>query len=163
MDPEHPENHNLLLTDKDSQTLHFFGDDRIWRQGPYNDQMRLAIYDTNNVIKRLIPEKERGDYFDNHLVYGIGAKCNFKDDIGLRPIFDGIRGPLHEATMRLMKSDQEQPDELRQELEITQISTLSNQVLIEREITKRQQMQTDIRKLELEIELAKIKQQSAAA
>lgn len=165
LDPKHPENQNLLLTDKNSSILHFYGNDHTWRQGPYDDQMRLAIYDTNDVIKRLIPEKERGQYFDDHLVYGIGAKCNLKDDVGLKPIFDGIRGPLHEATKRLLmgKSAQEQADKIMAESQASDTSTLSEQVLIEREITKRQQMQTDLRKLELEIELAKIKNQSVAA
>lgn len=166
LDPEHPENHNMLLTDRNSDKVHFFGNNE-WNQGSFDEQIRLAVFDTNKAIQRTIPEKKRDDYYWNHLEHGIGTKCNNRDDAALRPIFDGLRDPLHQSTMRLMKIPQknDQPEDLSSIS--NRVEGVSESIVIEIEKTKRAQIEAatrekeaahKTRQLELQVELARLNQ-----
>ena len=139
LDPEHPQNTNILLTDRDGDNVHWYCDEKTgWQEGPYQYQIRNAIFDINKNLQSLIPFKERegSEYYWNHLVRGIGAACNERNDVILKPIFEGIRDPLHQATLRLMKIA---PDEIMTErLEKAQLPSSSASFAEQIELAKHQ-------------------------
>lgn len=162
LDPDHPENHNILLTDRDSDRVHYYADDKTWHEGDYTYELRNAIYDTNKNIQHMIPYQDRGDYYWNHLEWGIGQNCNMRNDLALKPIFDGIRDPLHKATLRLMNKELS-PDESSRPVSPNRQSSVHCDAIaiVEREKTLRKmedtkQEQEKTRQLELQLELARL-------
>lgn len=151
LDPEHPENHNLLLTDRDSDKVTFYGNNE-WKNGSFAEQMRLAVFDVNRAIQRTIPEKQRDEFYWNHLEHGIATKCNNKDDKALRPIFEGLRDPLHKSTMRLMglHSPDLPNDHVEEEIIHSGESTANIKIEMEREKTRRLEIQAQERTKEIE-------------
>lgn len=162
LDPEHPENHNILLTDRDSNKVHWYADKQTgWQEGDYLYQVRNAIFDTNKQIEAMIPYKDRqnSDYYWNHLVRGIPQACNERNDAVLKPIFEGIRDPLHQATLRLMNKDVSMPDDFEPSTSSKCQSIDGDTLLtIEKERTKQIELKENARtrQLELQIELAKL-------
>ena len=171
LDPEHPENHNIILTDRDSDKVHFYGDDQTWKEGDYTFHVRNAIFDTNKSLQNLIPYKQRegSEYYWNHLVRGIGGACNERNDAALKPIFEGIRDPLHQATLRLLNMETPQSEESSRENSPVR-RNFEAELAIEQERTKRvaerereRTKQIEIaerektRQLEIQLELAKLK------
>ena len=157
LDPEHPENHNILLTEKDSDKVHWYCDKETgWQQGDYIRTVRDAIFDTNKHIQSMIPFKERenSQYYWDHLVRGIGEAINHRNDAALKPIFEGIRDPLHQATLRLM--NKEPTEKSRPSSPIRQQQNIDGETMrvIERERTAREKERT--RQLELQVELARL-------
>lgn len=172
LDPQHPENHNLLLTDRDSDQVHFFGNDN-WNSGSFDEQMRIAIFDVNRAIQRTIPEQHRDEYYWNHLEYGIGAKCNSRDDAALRPIFEGLRDPLHQSTLRLMgmpinqRRNKSEPigDSARDiilnvEKERTKQIELREKTRMKELELSQEKEREKTRQMELQLELARLQKQS---
>lgn len=162
LDEEHPENNNLLLTDRDSDKVLFVADDNGWQEGDYTYQIRNAIYDTNKSLQSLIPYKQResSDYYWNHLVRGIGGACNERNDAVLKPILEGMREPLHQATLRLMNI-QPVEDMDRSGTDSSVAANIELAVVIEKEKTLREQEKTlrekeKTRQLELQVELARL-------
>lgn len=160
LDPQHPENHNLLLPQKDGNQVHFYGNDK-WNTGSFDEQIRLAVFDVNKAIQRAIPEKNRDDYYWNHLEHGIGTKCNNKEDAALRPIFEGLRDPLHESTLRLMGIDptQEMVSGERKHDEAS-LEWERERTLQMKEKTRQLELTERTRQMELELQLAKMKAES---
>ena len=179
LDPEHPENRNILLTDRDSDKVMFIVDENGWQEGDFNFQIRNAIFDTNNSIGQLIPYKERmeSDYYWNHLQHGIARACNERNDIALKPIFDGIRDPLHQATLKLMNMEATEDHSQAMTETCDRQREVGGELalLIEQEKTKREKERTlrenekertlrenekeRTRQLELQVELARIQAQ----
>ena len=190
LDPEHPENTNILLTDAEGDKVHYYCDEEHgWQEGPFQYQVRQAIYDVNKNLQSLIPFKERegSEYYWNHLMRGIQDACNYRDDIALKPIFDGIRRPLHEATLRLIKIAPDEPEisdivqapsascgSMSEQIELlkyqARVAESRQMEAAERtkeaaertkeaaERTKQMQLEERTKQLQLELELARLKQ-----
>lgn len=167
LDPEHPENQNILLTERDSDKVHFYTDDKEWQEGYYLYQIRQAIYDVNKNIGDLIPYKQRqnSEYYWSHLMRGIQAHCNERNDVALKPIIDGIREPLHKATLRLMdieppetgESTPSPADQIDRDIKLTKILEEQRTLRMnEREKTRQSEERT--KQLQLELELARLRQ-----
>ena len=164
LDPEHPENHNILLTERDSDRVHWYADkEKGWQEGEFTYQVRNAIFDTNKHIQAMIPwkEREKSEYYWNHLVRGMGEAINHRNDIALKPIFEGIRDPLHKATLRLMNreitepAESSRPSSPRRQQDIEAISIIEAHKT-EREKERTKQIKAKTRQLELQVELAKL-------
>ena len=156
LDTEHPENHNLLLTSKDSDRIHYFHNDE-WREGCYQETLRNALIDDKQRLRELIGFKNRDEtFYWGYLERHVGQKINEKDHIALKPIYDGIRDPLLESSLKLAAKHDPQAIKLNNEVDEQHASIKTADVLaIEQEKTR--QKNEDRRRTELELEILKLK------
>lgn len=157
LDKEHPENHNLLLTSKDSNKIHYYEADG-WKEGCFNERIREALLDDKFRLRDMIGVRNRDDkFYWGYLEHHVGQKINERDHIALKPIIDGIRDPLLESTLKLAAVHDEHSirlnDEKYREIQ-KQILETENDKILEIEKTK-------ARQLELELEIMKLKIKSA--
>lgn len=108
LNDEHPENHNLLLPDRDGDMIHWKSKDG-WKQTDYKEKIRSLLH---NDIINVLDTKVRGDKRDDtfywgYIVHEIMRKCGEIDHLGLKPIYDDIRSPLYEQTMKYVDQYQQ--------------------------------------------------------
>lgn len=169
LDMDHPENHNILLPEKDGKHVHFYAPDNTWKTGLYEQHVRFAIDDDNRLLTSLIRNNENCKELWNYLVYDVQRKVGEIDDHGLKEILEGIREPLHTSTKRLIELHNEKDGSLLEcfpnlaDNEKEQASKLLFQI----EKTKQIQIEADAgirrekektKQLQLQIELAKLTQ-----
>lgn len=101
---EHPENHNLLLPDRDGDMVHWKSKDG-WKQTDYKEKIRSLLHnDIVNVLDTKVRGRDRDDtFYWGFIVHEIMRKCGEIDHTGLKPIYDDIRSPLHDQTMKYVK------------------------------------------------------------
>lgn len=98
---DHPENHNLLLPDRDGDMIHWKSKDG-WKTMKFDDKIRgLVSSDILNVLDSKIrgPDRDTTFYW-GYIIHEILRKCGEMDHAGLKPIYDDIRDPLHEQTIK---------------------------------------------------------------
>lgn len=113
---DHPENHNLLLPDRDGDMVHWKSKDG-WKQTDYKEKIRSLLHnDIINVLDTKIKGRDRDDtFYWGFIVHEIMRKCGEIDHLGLKPIYDDIRDPLHEQTMKYVKEFREAVQETEQD------------------------------------------------
>ena len=113
-DESHPENHTMLLPDINGQIMHCKSEDG-WRTDTFNNSVQRAIHSDNSFLIRKLPDNFADKSFqDGYIMNEIQQKINFCDHEALKTIYDGIRGPLHDLTMKLAakyKNDQVESDQ----------------------------------------------------
>lgn len=102
-DENHPENHTMLLPDLHGHTVHCKREDG-WKTETFNNGMHRALHSDNSFLIRKLPD-DFGDksFQDGYIMNEIQQKINFCDHDALMEIYNGIRVPLHDLTMRLAK------------------------------------------------------------
>lgn len=166
LDAEHPENHNLLLTSNDTDRIHYFDKDG-WKEGRYNDQIRMALLDDKIRLRDLIRFRNWDEkFYWGYLEHHVGQKINERDDVCLRPIFDGIRSPLLESTLKLAARHDENNIRLNKSTNhddgSNRLMSNSDDIALAIEKEKSRQLADTCRKLELELEIMKLKMNTSA-
>lgn len=98
----HPENHTMLLPDRDGETIHY-KDSEGWKERPFEERVRRMIHADHELLQSLV-RKDWDNYekfYWDYLVFDIGRKCAELDHTGLKPIYDEIRNSIHELTVNL--------------------------------------------------------------
>lgn len=154
LDADHPENHNLLLTSKDSDKIHYYDTDG-WKEGEFDERIRMALLDDKFRLRDFIGFRNWDDkFYWGYLEHHVGQKINEKDHVGLKPIYDGIRGPLLESTLKLAAQHDEASISLHhEEKQESQPSLTRVNSLVE----ERKLIEAKNREKELELELLKVK------
>lgn len=167
LDEDHPENHNLLLASPDSKTVHYFCEGG-WKTGTFDERVRFAIDDDKRNLSRWIRERDRdNEFYWGYLVHDVGTKIGHMDDYGLKPIYDGVRAPLHASTMRLaakygtLDTTEASPGNrehaMEAELKLQQELTRQQQELTRQQQERNRNVELETRKLELELEIMKMR------
>lgn len=101
---DHPENHNLLLPDRDGDMVHWKSKDG-WKSIDYKEKIRSLLHsDIVNVLDTKVRGPNRDDtFYWGFIIHEILKKCGEIDHVGLKPIYDDIRDPLHDQTMKYVK------------------------------------------------------------
>ncbi len=100
-DEDHPENHTMLLPDIDGHIIHCKNESG-WTTDTFNNSMQRALHSDNSFLIRKLPDNFADKSFqDGYIMNEIQQKINFCDHDALKAIYDGIRGSLHDLTMKL--------------------------------------------------------------
>lgn len=163
LDADHPENHNLLLTSKDSDKIHYYDGDG-WKEGKFDEQMRMALLDDKYRLRDFIGMRQWDDkFYWGYLEHHVGQKINERDDIALKPIYDGIRIPLLESTLKLAAKHDEQSIQLSSRSEEicntdanSDLRTVDNFALAMQQSRERETLEKT-KQMELELEILRLK------
>lgn len=99
--PDHPENHNILLANKDSKNVHCYSKQGCWREADFDEQLHGRIAEDTMLLVEKVPRDQRDpDFYGSHL-HDIMRNCGKSDHCIMKKILEGIRGPLHETTVSL--------------------------------------------------------------
>ena len=107
---DYPENQNLLLTSRDSKKVHWFSKDG-WRVGDFDEQIHGRIADDTLLLVGKVPQNFRDPEFYGSHLHEVLLNCGNKKNPLMKAIVEGIRGPLHEATMSLAAKYNPAPEE----------------------------------------------------
>ena len=89
-----------MLTSPDSKFVQWFSRDG-WRQGDINEQLHGRIADDALLLKEQIPADLRDPEFYGSHCHEVLRNCGEMNSPLMKKIVDGIRRPLHAATMSL--------------------------------------------------------------
>ena len=99
--PDLPQNQNMLLTSMDSKIV-YWNSTTGWRQGDFNEQIHGRIADDALFLVGKIPPHLRDPEFYGSHVHEVLRNCGEMTNPLMKQIAEGIRRPLHEATMNLV-------------------------------------------------------------
>ena len=161
-DENHPENHTMLLPDANGNLMHC-KDENGWKTDSFDNSMQRALHADNSFLIRKLPD----DFADKSFQFGyimneIQQKINFGDHAALKAIYDGVRVPLHDLTMKLakqndkeaclqesdislMKAFKSEEDEMAEEL----LELEKHQIRINKQKLDIEQKELDLRMIEL--------------
>ena len=99
--PDLPQNQNMLLTSMDSKIV-YWNSTTGWRQGDFNEQIHGRIADDALFLVGKIPPHLRDPEFYGSHMHEVLRHCGEMTNPLMKQIAEGIRRPLHEATMNLV-------------------------------------------------------------
>ena len=99
--PDLPQNQNMLLTSMDSKIV-YWNSTTGWRQGDFNEQIHGRIADDALFLVEKIPPNLRDPEFYGSHMHEVLRNCGEMTNPLMKQIAEGIRRPLHEATMNLV-------------------------------------------------------------
>ena len=99
--PDIPQNQNMLLTSVDSKIVYWHSNTG-WRQGDFNEQIHGRLADDALFLVEKIPPHLRDPEFYGSHMHEVLRNCGEMTNPLMKQIAEGIRQPLHEATMNLV-------------------------------------------------------------
>ena len=99
--PDMPQNQNMLLTSMDSKIV-YWNSTTGWRQGDFNEQIHGRLADDALFLVEKIPPHLRDPEFYGSHMHEVLRNCGEMTNPLMKQIAEGIRRPLHEATMNLV-------------------------------------------------------------
>ena len=150
---EHPENHSLLLPDVEGKSIHYKDKDG-WKETSYDEKMRGLLHGDNLDLQSRFNEHQQETHYNlywGYLVHDLMTKCTRMDFDGLKPILDGLRGPLHDLTTRLAaenttndwSNDNQDVEDIDEDLLQEQALDLQSQLIM----VQQQQVQAKLNKI----------------
>ena len=168
LDPSHPENHNLLLINKDDDHVHYFTDNG-WKQCNTDNMLNLILNKDSLLLQNCLNPKDHHEILPmkqqelwKFLATDVIPYCSTLHFAPFRPYIEKTRTSLSDSTAALTKAFV-QHDEMSSSSDSSDDNQLNDSVLIEREKTlryqekeKTQREREKTEQLRLQLELAKL-------
>ena len=171
LDPSHPENHNLLLINKDDDHVHYFTENG-WKQCNTDDMLSLILNKDSLLLQSCLNPKDHHEALPvqqqelwKFLATDVIPFCSTLQFAPFKPYMEKTRNSLSVSTALLSQAyADKQQDEIKESTSKND-DHIGDSVLIEREKTLRLQEKEKTERerekteqLRLQVELARLKQ-----